>query len=147
MSETTSDHANQYYPPFLGLPHGCDRVVKWVAIWNTMGNRLNYAEASGMSEDDVAAIHEEELEALYEIEALVERITGMHAVDDVEIDWKKQVVNALTSIPAWDRDSLHAMWRSIMRDQLEVITRPYPASATRAQRGGWFRSRLSIVKG
>ena len=30
MSETTSDHANQYYPPFLGLPHGCDRVVKWV---------------------------------------------------------------------------------------------------------------------
>ena len=39
-----------------------------------MGNRLNYAEASGMSEDDVAAIHEEELEALYEIEALVERI-------------------------------------------------------------------------
>ena len=73
--------------------------------------------------------------------------TGMHAVDDVEIDWKKQVVKRSPASPLGTANPLYAMWRSIIRDQLEVITHPYPTSATRAQRGGWFRSRLSIVKG
>ncbi len=153
MSETTREASGSpKFPACLGLDlQGrpalsalCDHVANWVESFEPTANRVNNAEASRMSEGDIAAANAEEVEALLEIEGLADMITEMHAVNQAEVEAKKRALDALTSIAAWERDSLFALHRSIERDQLEVNALLFAVSPPApAQRLGWL-SRLSI---
>jgi hypothetical protein len=126
----------------------CDHVVNWVASFDSTLNRVNYAEANFMSESEVAAANEEEVEALLEIMDLVVTITDIHATTQIDVEGKKRVLDALTSIPAWERDSLFQLRHSIERDQLEVNANLYSASLEPPQRVGWLsRFNLGVGKG
>lgn len=133
MSETTSEpcgslnspacsdlDSEENVPNLIAL---CDHIVNWVTSFDSTLNRVNYAEAHRMSEGDVAAANEEEVEALLEIMELAAIVSDMHAATQNEVEAKKRALDALTSIPAWERDSLYELRHSIERDQLEVNAR------------------------
>jgi hypothetical protein len=112
-----------------GLVTLCDHIVNWVTSFESTLNRVNYAEAHHLAECEVAAANEAELGALFEIMDLAVTVTAMHAGTQSEVEGKKRALDALTSIPAWERDSLYELRRSIERDQLEVNARLFTALA------------------
>ena len=152
MSETTSDtNASLNLSAFVGLnlkgrpvlPAVSDHIINWVVSFESLANRVNKAEASDLPECDVAAVEAEELGAMFEIEELAQVITDMHAGNQAEVEAKTRALDALTSVPTWERESLAALRRSIERDQVEVNARlvgaPPPAPV---QRFSWL-SRMS----
>jgi hypothetical protein len=157
MSETTSEPCgsqNWSFSLAIGstdasaLPALCNHVVNWVRSFETTANRVNKAEASGLPEDDVAAAQAEEIKAMLEIEDLTYLITDMHALNQAEVEAKKRALDALTSVPTWERDSLLTIRRSIDRDQLEVNALLLTGSPVPAPRLGWLsRLSLGIAKG
>jgi hypothetical protein len=148
MSETTSEPCESLTSPACsGLDSEenvpnlitlCDHIVNWVTSFDSTLNRVNYAEAHRMSEGDVATANEEEVEALLEIMELAAIVSDMHAAIQNEVEAKKRALDALTSIPAWERDSLYELRRSIERDQLEVNARLHAASLEPPQRVAWL---------
>jgi hypothetical protein len=76
--------------------------------------------------------------ATLEIMDLAAIVSDMHAATQNEVEAKKRALDALTSIPAWERDSLYELRHSIERDQLEVNARLYAASLESPQRVGWL---------
>jgi hypothetical protein len=158
MSETTSEPCENLTSPAcpglgsegtdLNLVALCDHIVNWVTSFESTLNRVNYAEANCMSEGDVAAANAEEVEALLEIMDLVVTVTDIHATTQIEIEGKKRTLDALTSIPAWERDSLYALRRSIERDQLEVNAALFASRQPSAQRASWLtRFNPGVAKG
>jgi hypothetical protein len=113
-----------------------------------MTNRIHLVEANGGSEAEVDAAMEQEVKVLLEIDDFAATLADMHAANQLEIEGKQLALNALTSLPTWERDSLFDLRCSIERDQLEVNAALVAASQPPSQRASWLsRFNPRIAKG
>ena len=115
----------------------CRQIVAWIACNDSVEGPLNRAEAHQMSEAETAAAWREQLEIIRYVERLQWAIIDKRAETDEEVQGKIQVLDTLTSIPAWERDALRDLRISIERDQLE-INRRLGGEKARAWRPTWL---------
>jgi hypothetical protein len=121
----------------------CRQVVAWIACNDSVEGPLNRAEAHQMSEAETAAAWSEQLEIMRYVERLQWAIIDKRAETDEEVQGKIQVLDTLTSIPAWERDALRDLRISIEHDQLE-INRRLGGEKTQARRPTWFNRIASL---
>jgi hypothetical protein len=120
----------------------CRQIVAWIACNDSVDGPLNRAEAHQMSEAETAAAWREQLEIMRHVEELQWAIIGKRAENDEEVYGKIQVLDTLTSIPAWERDALRDLRISIEKDQEEINRRLSEANAD--PRPSWLH-RLSSL--
>jgi hypothetical protein len=120
----------------LSLLTQCHQVVAGIACNNSVDSPFHRAEADHKSEAETAAAWEEQLAVFCHIERTVGEIIGRRAVTDEEVQGKILVLDTLTSILSWERDSLRDLRISIEQDQLDINRRLSEAKPD--QRPGWF---------
>ncbi len=100
----------------------CERITNWVSSYDTGQDLVTQAELTS-SESDIDAACRRELEILLEVECLTAEVTVKHALNQIELEGKRRALDALTRVPAWEKDSLLSLLKSIDRDQLEMTNR------------------------
>jgi hypothetical protein len=121
----------------------CSEMLRLIATINSADGPYNIAEARQMSEEETEAARRHQCKIIRRIKDLSLHVTEKAALTNVEIDAKVRVLDALTSIASWERESLRALRVSIDRDQ-EVIKRGLAGlPPLRAPRQTWL-SRFNL---
>jgi hypothetical protein len=116
----------------------CNLMVRLIATMNSADGPYNIAEARQMSEEEMEGARRHQCKIIDHIIDLSVQVTNTAATTGAEIDAKIRVLDALTSIASWERESLRALRVSIDRDQ-EVIKRGLAGlSPPRAPRQTWM---------
>jgi hypothetical protein len=127
----------------LSLLTQCHQVVAWIARNNSVDNPFHRAEADHKSEAETAAAWEEQLAVFCHIQRMVGEIIGRRAVTGEGVQGKIRVLDTLTTILSWERDSLRDLRVSIEQDQLDINRRLSEAKPD--QRPGWFHRISSFI--